>query len=129
MSTYAPDVEPISREMWEAREAARRDAPSARVIVAQFTANRQQRNAEGLEARANLWGSPSGSSFQSGKAGLPAPRNASRRSRPGTRGSSDGIPDPKPAPPPAPSPLITPAPPLAPITIGGSLRPDAPKDK
>ncbi len=82
MSTYAPDVEPISREMWEAREAARRDAPSARVIVAQFTANRQQRNAEGLEAPANLWGSPSGSSFQSGKAGLPAPRNASRRSRP-----------------------------------------------
>jgi hypothetical protein len=74
---YAPDVAPISDEMRSARAKARAEGEQVpiRLLLAKFTAAREQRSAEGAEAARALWGSPPTGSFARGDARWSGPRN------------------------------------------------------
>lgn len=73
--TFEEQCAAARREIRESVERARRECPPVRAVIAEFTAARQARVRERIESRAELWGSPSGSSFAKGTAGLPGPRN------------------------------------------------------
>ena len=71
--TYAEECQRARLECLESQRAAREteaNTPLSAILDSEFRRSRQQRNADGLERRAALWGTPTGTSFSHGTMGL-----------------------------------------------------------